>query len=84
MASAVPVVLPRHGAFPELIEETGGGTLCAHDDPEDLSRALTDLLLDPARARSLGTKGREAVLDRFTVPRMTEKVLAVFEEILAT
>ncbi len=27
LANAVPVVLPAHGAFPELIEATGGGVL---------------------------------------------------------
>jgi glycosyltransferase involved in cell wall biosynthesis len=84
LASGVPVVQPDHGAFPELIAATGGGTLCAPDDPADLARALTELLLDPARARSLGAAGRAAVRKRFTVPHMTRKVLAVFERILAT
>jgi len=28
MASGVPVVQPRHAAFPELLEATGGGLLC--------------------------------------------------------
>jgi len=82
MAAGVPVVQPRHAAFPELIADTGGGTLCEPDDPEDLSRALSELLLDPGRARSLGATGRAAVLDRFTVRQMTGKVLAVFEEVL--
>jgi len=84
LASGVPVVQPRHGAFPELIADTGGGTLCAPDDPDDLARALTELLLDPARARALGAKGREAVLDRFTVDHMTGKTLEVLERTLST
>jgi glycosyltransferase involved in cell wall biosynthesis len=81
LASGVPVVEPAHGAFPELIRETGGGILCAPDDAADLARALGDLLLDPARARSLGAKGREAVLSRFTIPRMARRVLEVLEEV---
>jgi glycosyltransferase involved in cell wall biosynthesis len=79
LASGVPVVQPRHGAFPELIAATGGGTLCAPDDPDDLARALAELLLDPERARDLGKKGRDAVLDRFTVERMTGKTLSILE-----
>jgi glycosyltransferase involved in cell wall biosynthesis len=79
LASGVPVAQPRHGAFPELIALTGGGILCEPDDPADLARALTELLLDPARARALGAAGRRAVEDRFTVAHMTENVLAVFE-----
>jgi glycosyltransferase involved in cell wall biosynthesis len=80
LAAGVPVVQPRHGAFPELIAETGGGLLCEPDDAGDLARALDELLADPERARTLGARGREAVLERFTVERMARGVLAVFEE----
>jgi glycosyltransferase involved in cell wall biosynthesis len=81
LACGVPVVQPRSGAFPELIADTGGGTLCEPDDPADLARALTELLRDPERARTLGAAGREAVLDRYTVDSMARRVLAVFEEV---
>ncbi len=77
MAAGVPVVQPRHGAFPEIVADTSGGVICHPDDPLDLARALTDLLLDPDRARGLGAAGRAAVLDRFTVRRMAEGVLEV-------
>jgi glycosyltransferase involved in cell wall biosynthesis len=78
LASGVPVVQPRHGAFPELIEATGGGVLCEPDDADDLARTLGELLLDPDRCRALGAKGRAAVLDRFTDRNMAEGVLEVF------
>ena len=32
LANAVPLVAPRHGTFPELIEQTGAGLLC---EPEN-------------------------------------------------
>src|SRR5204863_4022784 len=48
LANGVPVVQPRHGAFPELIEATGGGLLVNPDDPEDLARGLRPLLENPA------------------------------------
>src|SRR4029079_10839328 len=44
LANGVPVVQPRHGAFPELIEATGGGLLVDPLDPEALARALEELL----------------------------------------
>lgn len=77
MAAGVPVVQPRHGAFPEILADTGGGVLCKPDDPEDLAGTLTALLQDPDRQQSLGAAGRSAVLDRFTVHRMAERVLDV-------
>ena len=83
MAAGVPVVQPRHGAFPELLAELGGGALCEPDDVDALARALNDLLVDPARARALGAKGRAAVLDRFTVRHMTERIIEVFHDVLA-
>ena len=34
MASGVPVVQPRRGAFPEIIESTGGGLIVEPDEPK--------------------------------------------------
>ena len=61
-AAGVPIVQPRHGAFPEVLAATGGGLLCEPNQPAALAAALDELLGDPARARRLGTAGREAVL----------------------
>ncbi len=81
LACAVPVVLPRDGAFPELLAATGGGILCDPDDPEALAGAIAGLLADPARARELGRRGREAVLQRFGIERMARDVAAVLEAV---
>ena len=37
MAAGVPVVLPDHGSFPEIIKETKGGLLYWKDEPSGLS-----------------------------------------------
>lgn len=78
LAAGVPVVQPRHGAFPELIEATGGGLLCEPDDPASLADGLEALLLDPEKARTLGKAGRESVMVRFSVERMARDVLDVY------
>jgi glycosyltransferase involved in cell wall biosynthesis len=70
MAAGVPVVQPRTAAFPELIEATGGGVLCAPHDPGTLAEAIEGLLLNPARAQVLGQAGRRAVFDRFSAEAM--------------
>lgn len=80
LASGVPVVQPRHAAFPELIEATGGGVLCEPDDAQALADALEPLLLNPARARALGQTGRKAVLEKFSVETMTRETLRAYEE----
>ena len=73
----LPVVQPRHGGFPEILAATGGGRLCEPDDPKALAAAVADLLADPAAARELGERGREAVFERFSVARMAGENFSV-------
>ena len=60
LAAGVPVVQPRHAAFPEVVEATGGGRLFEAGNAESLAVALEELLLDRADARRLGAAGRAA------------------------
>ena len=80
LANGVPVVQPRHGSFPELIEATGGGILVNPDDPADLARGLYDILSDPDLRRRCGQQGKEAVHARFTAARMARETLSVYEK----
>jgi glycosyltransferase involved in cell wall biosynthesis len=81
LAAGVPVVQPRVAAFPELIEATGGGLLCAADDPQALAEAIEGLLLNPARARALGDAGRRAVFERFSAEAMARAMAQVYAEV---
>jgi glycosyltransferase involved in cell wall biosynthesis len=82
LAAGVPVVQPRTAAFPELIEATGGGVLCAAGDARALAEAVEGLLLNPARARALGEAGRRAVTERFSAEAMARETLRVYGELL--
>jgi glycosyltransferase involved in cell wall biosynthesis len=77
-AAGVPVVQPRHGAFPELIEATGGGLLCEPNNPQALAQTIETLLANPAQARALGQAGRKAVLERFNIQHMARRYLDLF------
>ena len=83
MASGVPVVQPRHGAFPEIIERTGGGLLVEPNDPQGLADALATLRNDPALAQSLAKAGASAVRVHYSVQNMAEQVEAVYRELEA-
>lgn len=61
MANGVPVVQPAHGAFPEMLERTGGGLLFEPENAADLAAKLDHLLADDARRVSLAEAGRRAV-----------------------
>jgi glycosyltransferase involved in cell wall biosynthesis len=80
LASGVPVVQPRHGAFPELIESTGGGVLCEPDDVKSLADALEALLQDGQMRERLITSGIARVRAEFTAVRMAERFEALLIE----
>jgi glycosyltransferase involved in cell wall biosynthesis len=82
LANGVPVVEPRHGSFPELLEATGGGVLVTPGDPSELAAALTALLRDPARRERLGRAGRAAVHARFSDTAAATATLALYEACL--
>lgn len=77
LANGVPVVQPRHGAFPELIEATGGGVLVEPNDPEDLARGLEEMYLDAEKRSALAKSGYAKVRERFGPQPMATETLAV-------
>src|SRR5689334_13761566 len=50
LSCGVPVVQPNHGAFPEIINRTGGGVLARSESGSDIAEAIFALWKDPARA----------------------------------
>jgi glycosyltransferase involved in cell wall biosynthesis len=83
MANGVPVVLPRHGSFPEIVADTGGGVLHEPLDTTDLARWLIRLLDNPEERASLGQTGRAAIVDRYNAERMADNTLALYKSLLA-
>lgn len=80
-ANGVPVVLPAHGAFPELVEATGGGLLVAPDSTDELAAGLRVMLTDHAFRARAGLAGEAAVRDRFTAESMARETVALLERI---
>jgi glycosyltransferase involved in cell wall biosynthesis len=78
MANGVPVVLPDHGGFSEMIADTGGGLLCRPLDPRDLADKIGQLLRDPVTARALGLAGQQAIHDRYHARRMAEQTRQLY------
>jgi glycosyltransferase involved in cell wall biosynthesis len=81
LAAGVPVVQPRHGAFPEILEKTGGGVLFEPDDVNALADAILPLREDRARTAQLGREGAEGVRRHYGVARMAERALEVCREL---
>lgn len=76
-ANGLPVVLPAHGTFPELLD-AGGGVLVPPGDVPALAAALRRAAADHDWRDAAGRAGEAAVRERFTadvMARETERVL---------
>jgi glycosyltransferase involved in cell wall biosynthesis len=79
MASGVPVVQPRHAAFPEILRVAPGGVI-AEPTVQGLVTTIEELLLDAPRLRRLHEIARKSVGEKFSVHRMASEIAQVFRQ----
>jgi len=79
-ASGIPVVQPATGAFPEIVEKTGGGIIYSPDTVGALADNLTKLLKDRTLITSLGQKGSEMVRKEFSLEKMSAGLSEVYNK----
>jgi glycosyltransferase involved in cell wall biosynthesis len=82
MAAGAPVVSPRHGAFPEILDKTGGGVLFEPNDPASAADRLRELLGDPKRRGELGQRGAAGVRRHYRADAMAAQQIAVYEAVV--
>jgi glycosyltransferase involved in cell wall biosynthesis len=82
MACGVPVVQPRRGAFTEILEKTGAGLLVEPDSPEKLGEGILRLFNEPSLAEQVGQSGFEKVREHYSVARMADRALEVYESVV--
>ena len=80
LANGVPVVQPRHGSFPELIEATGGGILVDAESPDAVAQGIFELMNNPNKRATLARQGKDAVHQAFSDDVMAEETLAVYRK----
>ena len=79
MARGAPVVGTAVPGIEEALEG-GAGMLVPPHDPEALAAAIASLAADPGRARGLAAKGRERVVQHFSLERMVDGVVQVYAD----
>jgi len=83
MACGLPVIATRlPGATDAIVDDGLTGRLFAPDDEEALAGALRELLADPAAARAIGERGREAVSSRYDIGRTADAWLDAYQAVL--
>ncbi len=81
MASGVPVVQPRRGAFIEVLEKTGGGLLVEPDSPQAIADGLYALWSNREQHRALSARASAGVREHYTVAQSTDRLLDVYESV---
>jgi glycosyltransferase involved in cell wall biosynthesis len=81
MASGIPVVQPALGAFPEIVNLSGGGIIFQPNTPEMLCEALTGLLSDPEKLNQLSINARKGVEINFNIHDHAKEMTDVYRKL---
>lgn len=82
MRAGLPVVASDVGGINEAVKDQESGLLFPAGKPGRLRECLVELIDDPARRKVLGDAGRERFERHFTLERMVEKTIAVYESLI--
>jgi len=81
-AAAKPVVASKVGGVPEVVEDGISGYLVAPGRPELLAKAILRMLSNPTKMEAMGIAGYERVKREFTFKTQTEKLEAIYCQVL--
>jgi glycosyltransferase involved in cell wall biosynthesis len=76
-ASGLPAVATDVSGTRLAVDAGISGLIVPPHDPQELARALEELLADPDRRRSMGRQARSLAEERFSVGRMIDQVSTV-------
>ncbi len=82
MASRLPVVSTRAGGLDEVVRDGENGLLVPVRDSDALAAALCRMLSDHDASQRMAVAGHETVKQDFSVDRMVERTITVYERIL--
>lgn len=82
MSAGSPVIATRVEGVDEVVEEGVHGMLVQPESTEELVKAILQLSRDAAQRQRMGSAARLRVLERYTVDRMCERYLKLFEHSL--
>jgi glycosyltransferase involved in cell wall biosynthesis len=82
MASGIPIVQPALGAFPEIVELSGGGITYSPNSPEMLAATWQKLLNDKNLLEQLSNQARAGVEKHFNIHEHAREMVSVYERVI--
>jgi glycosyltransferase involved in cell wall biosynthesis len=81
LASGIPFVQPEIGAFPEIVENTGGGVIYHPNNPQSLADKLEEVLSDKESLLNMSDSGRTAIENTYNTHVLTEKMIRIYSNL---
>ncbi len=82
MATALPCVVSGIAGNTDLIDDGRTGRLVGEPTPASWSRALLELLEDPAEAQRLGSAARRRIDDSFALPVVVDRYVDLYRRMI--
>ncbi|OPZ68102.1 MAG: putative glycosyltransferase EpsD [bacterium ADurb.Bin478] len=79
MAAGVPVIATTVGGNGEAVIPEETGLLVAPADRDAIAAAVQRLYHSPSLAAAMGTRGRQRILERFSVRRMVQSMESLYK-----
>ena len=83
MAAGKPVVATNGGGIPEVVVDGVTGLLAPMGDAPAMADAICRLIGDRDAAREMGRRGRQRVLEHFTIEKTAANVERIYARLLA-
>jgi len=81
MACQTPVIAFNNSAIPELIRHMETGYLAENKNVEDFIRGIKTFIDNDNLRKNAGIKSRELVLEKFTLDRMINQYIELYQEV---
>lgn len=82
LASGIPLVQPALGAFPEIVNASGGGVLFEPNTASALAQKLSEVLLNPSKLEAMSIAGRKAVEEHFNCGVLSQKMVEIYTSLI--
>jgi glycosyltransferase involved in cell wall biosynthesis len=84
MSAALPIVVSEQGGAAELVNGTGAGIACPVGDIGAYSEAIIGLLSQPDLRQAMGERGLQLMRERYNWNAVSDTILRVIRERLAS
>ena len=81
MACHTPVIAFRNSAIPELLSHMRTGYLAENKNVEDFIQGIKTFINNDSMRKNAGVRGREIVLEKFTLDRMINQYIELYQEV---